>query len=161
VTAVAVRPAQLSDLDAVVELRLALLREYRDHPFYARLRSDVDLRAHELYRTQLTSPYETIFLAHRAHRPVGVLRCVDTATSPVLLPERYCYVSSVYVVPDERRKGVLRALMHAAERWCDEREIGEMRLNNSAASAEARAIWDALGFQVVEETRRRDVHQCR
>jgi GNAT superfamily N-acetyltransferase len=161
VNRLAVRAATLGDLDTIVELRLALLREYRDHPFYARLRPDVELRAHELYRTQLTSPYETIFLAERAGRAVGVLRCVDTATSPVLLPERYCYVSSVYVVPDERRKGVLRALMTAAEHWCDEREIDEMRLNNSATSPEARLIWDALGFEVVEETRRRGVHQCR
>lgn len=153
-----VRPATLRDLDAIVELRLALLHEYRTHPFYARLRADVTARAYELYRSQVVSPYETIFLAERAGRVVGILRCVDTATSPVLLPERYCYVSSVFVVPAERRKGVLRALLAAAEEWCDERDIPEMRLHNSATSRSARETWGALGFEVVEEVRRRDVH---
>ncbi len=152
-----VRPATLNDLDAIVELRLALLREYDTHPFYARLRPDVRERAYELYRTQIASPYETIFVAERARRVVGVLRCVDTATSPVLLPERYCYVSSVFVVPGERRKGVLRALVAAAERWCEEHDITEMRLHNSAASREARHAWTSLGFDVVEEVRRREV----
>jgi len=153
-----VRPATLDDLDAIVELRLALLREYADHPFYAHLRPDVRLRAYELYRTQLTSPYEIIFIAERARVVVGVLRCVETATSPVLLPERYCYVSSAYVAAGERKKGVLRALIGAAETWCGERGLGEMRLHNSSRSSEARAAWAALGFEVVEEVRRREVH---
>lgn len=153
-----VRPATLGDLDAIVELRLALLREYADHPFYAHLRPDVRLRAYELYRTQLSSPYETIFIAERTRGVVGVLRCVETATSPVLLPERYCYVSSAFVAPGERKKGVLRALIRAAETWCDERGLGEMRLHNSSRSGEARAAWAALGFEVVEEVRRREVH---
>lgn len=153
-----VRAATLGDLDAIVELRLALLREYADHPFYAHLRPDVRLRAYELYRAQVSSPYETIFIAERSRRVVGVLRCVDTATSPVLLPERYCYISSAYVADGERKKGVLRALMGAAETWCDERGLGEMRLHNSSGSRDARAAWSALGFEVVEEVRRREVH---
>jgi GNAT superfamily N-acetyltransferase len=153
-----VRPATLADLDAIVELRLALLREYADHPFYAHLRPDVRLRAYELYRAQVSSPHETIFIAERSQRVVGVLRCVETATSPVLLPERYCYISSVYVALDERRKGVLRALMAAAEHWCEERGLTEMRLHNSSESGEARAAWGALGFDVVEEVRRRELH---
>jgi GNAT superfamily N-acetyltransferase len=154
-----VRPATLGDLDAIVELRLALLQEYANHPFYAKLRPDVRLRAYELYRAQVTSSYETIFIALRLKHVVGVLRCVETTTSPVLLPERYCYVSSVYVASDERRKGVLHALMAAAEHWCDERGLTEMRLHNSSRSREARAAWSSLGFEVVEEVRRRDVHR--
>lgn len=153
-----VRAATLGDLSAIVELRLALLREYRDHPFYAQLRPDVNERAHELYRSQITSPYETIFLARRDREVVGILRCVETHGSPVLLPERYCYISSVYVIPRERKRGVLRAMMTAAERWCDERGLSEMRLHNSATSPDARTAWGALGFEVVEEVRRRITH---
>jgi GNAT superfamily N-acetyltransferase len=156
-----VRPAKLADLDAIVELRLALLREYQDHPFYARLRPEVVQRAYELYRAQLVSAHETIFLAERGGRVVGILRCVETATSPVLLPERYCYISSVYVIPAERKRGVLRTLMAAAEQWCDERGIDEMRLHNSSGSPSARQSWSALGFEVVEEVRSRAVHPRR
>lgn len=153
----AVRQARLDDLSAIVELRLALLREYKDHPFYSRLRPNTRARALELYQNQLTSPLEAMFLAERGDVVIGVLRCVDTATSPVLLPERYCYVSSVYVLPQERKKGVLRALLEAADRWCEERGLGEMRLHNSIFSGEARHAWKALGFDVVEEVRRRTV----
>jgi GNAT superfamily N-acetyltransferase len=152
-----VREARVDDLEIIVELRLALVREYHDHPVYAGLRTDAPDRARSLFYTQLTSPYETMFLAERAGRVVGILRRVDTPASPLLMPERYCYVSSVYVRPAERRSGVLRALLAAAERWCDDRGLTEMRLHNSSTSTTAARAWSALGFEVVEHVRRRVV----
>ena len=151
----AVRPARLDDLDVIVELRLALLREYNDHPLYARLRPDAPARAHELYRAQLVAPNEQMFVAERERTVVGVLRCVNAESSPLLLPERYCYVSSVYVRPSERKRGVLHALMRAAEAWCAERGLEEMRLHNASSSATAQGAWSALGFEIVEHVRRR------
>src|SRR5262249_22986994 len=109
----------------------------------------------DLYYTQLLANDETIFLAERSGRVVGLLRCVDAPGSPLLLPDRYCYISSVYVLPPERRSGVLRALFAAAERWCAGRGLSEMRLHNSATATTAAAVWSAFGFEVVEEVRRR------
>ena len=150
-----VRPAELDDLASVVELRLALLREYSDHPLYGRLRPDARARAYELYRGQLTAPNEQIFVAEIGGEVIGVLRCVDMLSSPLLYPERYCYVSSVYVRPASRRKGILRALLTAAENWCEERGIDEMRLHNATSSTVAERTWTSLGFEVVEHVRRR------
>jgi GNAT superfamily N-acetyltransferase len=150
----AVRRARLDDLQAIVELRLALLREYRDHPLYEHLRPDAPARAYDLFRSQLTSPAEAMFVAERNRTAIGVLRCVESGGSPLLLPDRYCYVSSVFVRPEQRRRGVLRALVAAAEAWCDERGLTEMRLHSSTSSAAVDA-WDSLGFEVVEHVRRR------
>ena len=60
---VRVRTATLRDLDAVVELRVALLREHPSHPIYGRLRPDVVERARGLFGAQLRSSMEVIFLA--------------------------------------------------------------------------------------------------
>jgi GNAT superfamily N-acetyltransferase len=156
---ISVREAKLGDLDAIVELRLSLLREYTDHPLYGRLHPDARRRAHELYRAQLASAHETMFVAEAGAEIVGVLRCVDTPSSPLLLPEHYCYVSSAYVKPHTRRKGVLSALVGAAERWCDARGITEMRLHNANGVRMAEDTWSALGFEVVEQVRRRATHR--
>ncbi len=156
-----VRRATIEDLDTVVELRLALLREYGDHPLYGNLRPDARERAYELYRTQLKAPHEIIFVAELRHRIVGLLRCVDMPSSPLLFPERYCYVSSVYVRPAERRKGVLRALLAAADQWCEQEAIEEMRLHNSSTALVAEQAWSALGFELVEQVRRRTLHASR
>jgi GNAT superfamily N-acetyltransferase len=159
-----VRRATPRDLEAVIQLRLALLREYPDHPIYGRLQANVSARARELFGTQLRSSAESIFLAdiHRAEKSasdtitsVGILRCTESIGSPLLEPSRYAYVSSVYVRPDARRQGVLRALIRAADEWSRARGLDEMRLHNVADSESAGGAWAALGFHVVEHVRLR------
>jgi GNAT superfamily N-acetyltransferase len=156
---VTVREAVSRDLEAVIALRIALLREHPDHPIYGRLRADVSDRARELFANQLRSTMEAIFLAERAGAVVGVLRCVESIGSPLLEPARYAYVSSVYVRPEARRCGVLRALLRAAERWARARGLDQMRLHNVAGSAAAEGAWSALGFAVVEQVRVHNLNQ--
>jgi GNAT superfamily N-acetyltransferase len=152
-----VREATPRDLEAVVALRLALLREHPDHPIYGRLRPDLDERARGLFAMQLRSNMESIFLGELAGEVVGVLRCVESVGSPLLDPARYAYVSSTYVRPDSRRRGVLRALLRAADRWSRGRGLDQMRLHNVAGSPAAERAWSALGFAVVEQVRVRNL----
>lgn len=151
--ALRVRRAAAHDLGTVVSLRLALLREYPDHPVYGRLRPDVEVRARALFAAQLEADNEAVFIAEMDGVPVGLLRCVEIVSSPLLLPERYCYVSSAYVTPGFRRRGVLHALIERARGWCGERGLGEMRLHNVGSRESAAGAWDALGFEVVEQVR--------
>ena len=156
-TALRVRPARVRELDAVVALRLALLREHPDHPIYGRLRTAIDRRARDLFSAQLRTRSETILLAELAGDVVGILRCVESMGSPLLDPARYAYVSSVYVRPEVRRRGVLRALVGEAERWSRARGLEQMRLHNVAGSVDAERAWEALGFAVVEQVRLRSL----
>lgn len=152
-----IRRATIEDLDTVVSLRLALLREYPEHPVYGRLRPDAERRAHAIFGAQLDSENEVVFLAEQRGKAVGLLRCVETVSSPLLDPDRYCYISSVYVQPDVRRTGVLRALFRTAQDWCRTRGLTEMRLHNVGTRTGSAAAWDALGFEVVEQVRIRRV----
>ena len=150
---VIVRRATPADLEAVVRLRLALLREYPDHPIYGRLHPDAESLARPIFAAQLSSGNEVMFLAERNGVAVGILRAVEAAAPPFLVPERYCYVSSVFVVPGARRQGVLRALMDRAIEWCGERGLDEMRLHSVGTQPTASAAWDAMEFAVVEQVR--------
>jgi ribosomal protein S18 acetylase RimI-like enzyme len=156
-----VRPATPRDLDAVVALRLALLREHPDHPIYGRLRTEIDRRARDLFAAQLRARTETILLAELGDDVVGILRCVESLGSPLLDPARYAYVSSAYVRPEARRRGVLRALVSEAERWSRARGLEQMRLHNVAGSVEAERAWEALGFTIVEQVRLRSLERKR
>lgn len=148
-----VRRAKVNDIDAVLDLRLALLHEYAEHPVYGRLRRDVEARARPVFEQQILAADQAIFLAERCGTPIGIVRCADVRGSPLLLPDRYCYVTSVYVIPEHRRQGVLSALMEQAEEWARGRGLTEMRLHNSTLNALARGTWDQLGFAVNEEVR--------
>jgi ribosomal protein S18 acetylase RimI-like enzyme len=155
--AISVRTATLADLETVLTLRLALLREARGHPVYGRLRRDAASRARRLFRNQLESTNEVTLLAEDSGTVVGILRCVESHNSPLLDPPRYGYVSSVYVEPAARRRGILRALLTRASVWCSGLGLDEMRLH-SVAGAESNAAWDALGFPIVEHLRLTTVH---
>src|SRR5919112_6033515 len=152
-----VRAATPRDLNAVVALRLALLREHPDHPIYGRLRTEIDRRARDLFAAQLRSSTETILLADLEDETVGIIRCVESSGSPLLDPARYAYVSSAYVRPEARRRGVLRALVAEAERWSRARGLDQMRLHNVAGSTDAERAWEALGFAIVEQVRFRQL----
>jgi ribosomal protein S18 acetylase RimI-like enzyme len=152
-----VRRATPRDLESVVALRLALLREHASNPIYRHLAPDVTARARKLFGRQLDSPGEVTFLAERGGAIVGILRCVESAGSPLLRPEQYAYVSSVYVVPSERRSGVLAALFEQAEVWARSVGLDEFRLHSVADSDAANGAWDAMGFRVVEHLRVRPV----
>ena len=156
---ISVRPAGAGDLAAVVELRLALLREHGSNPLYARLRPDARERAKRLFAAQLASTNERIFLAEEKGKVVGIIRCVETVGSPLLDPSRYGYVSSAYVRPEARRRGALRALVSAARSWCSERGIDELRLHSVADDPGSNAAWDRLGFTVVEHMRRHAIEE--
>lgn len=148
-----VRAATISDLDTVAALRLALLREHQANPLFEQLHPDVEARARELYRAQIEAPDQLILLAERDGAPVGILRCVHALSSPLLLPEAYAYLSSAYVVPGERRMGILRALFDEGIRWCQARGLTELRLYVSLEDKVARSAWSSLGFAAVEELR--------
>jgi ribosomal protein S18 acetylase RimI-like enzyme len=154
---VVVRRAGASDLPAILSLRMALLREHAHNAIYGRLRPDAEARASKLFAAQLQSQNEVIFLADMGGETVGILRCIHSTGSPLLEPSQYAYVSSVYVVPKARERGVLRALLSSADAWCADRGLDEMRLHNAADNPLANAAWEALGFDVVEHLRVRSL----
>jgi ribosomal protein S18 acetylase RimI-like enzyme len=148
-----VRPATLADLPTVIELRLALLGEHGDNVLYRRLRPDAALRARRVFAAQLESDGEVTYLAEYGRRAVGILRCVDSLGSPLLYPSRYGYVTSVYVRPEARRRGVLKRLVRCAVEWAAARGLTELRLHNSVSNAVANAAWEALGFRPADYLR--------
>lgn len=150
---VRVRRARTADLEQVVRLRLALLREHGHHPIYGRLREDAERRARDVFASQLVAPGEVIFLAERGDAVVGILRCVESMASPLLEPPRYGYVSSVYVEPAARRTGVMTALVQAAEQWCTDRGLTEIRLHSVHGDAVSGTAWERSGFAPVEVVR--------
>ena len=147
----------MADAERIAELRLALLAEHKTNAIYSRLRADAPTRALELTRQQLAADRQVMFVAADNDRVVGVLRCIDMRGHRLLRPSRYAMISTVYVEPAARRKGVLRSLMDAAIAWSAQRGLKEMRLQNAVDNRLAAAAWKALGFRVVEQIRLRSL----
>lgn len=147
---VVVRHATPADLEAVVAMRLALLREEARNPFFANPHPDAARRAHRLTKEELTAPDQVFLVAVRGESLVGMLRCRAVRRSPLVADARQAIVTTVYVIPSQRRGGVLRALVQAADQWCRQHRLSGMRLQCALTNDVGRTSWEALGFQPAE-----------
>lgn len=143
---VLVTRATLRDLDAVTALRMALLREESGEPVFAQPHLDASRRALQLTRKQLTSPGQVVLLARRNDEAVGILRCREVRRTGLVRGARQAMVTTAYVSPAERRSGVLRELLAAADKWCRQRRLAGMRLHCGLANNIGRKAWESLGF---------------
>lgn len=147
---VTVRVATAADIDTLVRLRVALIREHEGSAMYGRPRQDLEARAHALFAEQLVASDQSCFAAERDGAIIGCIRVRESRSSPLLLPARYGYLSSAYVLPGERREGVLHILVEHALAWCRARGLVEVRLHVDATNDGAAAAWSALGFTIAE-----------
>ncbi|MGQ0538127.1 MAG: GNAT family N-acetyltransferase, partial [Gemmatimonadaceae bacterium] len=125
---IVVRRARAADLDAIVAMRLALLEMSRANPAYRRLRKQLEGPARDLFARQLAAANSVTLLACAPERPVAMLRCTVPDPAPLLDPPRHAHVSSVFVEPAFRRRGILRTLLRRADAWCARLGVDEMRL---------------------------------
>jgi ribosomal protein S18 acetylase RimI-like enzyme len=145
-----VRAATPRDLAAIVALRLALLREESGNPFFALPHPDAERRALRLTRAELEGEDQVMLLALHEQEVVGMLRCRIVRRTPLVAESRQAAVTTVYVAPAHRRRGVLRTLLDAADRWCRRRRLTGMRLQCALNNAVGRKAWESLGFQSAE-----------
>jgi GNAT superfamily N-acetyltransferase len=144
---VLVRRATIRDLTEVAALRVALLREEAGNPLFARPHPDAERRALRLTRSQLATPGQVLLVATRQDSIVGVLRCRAVRRTPLVKGSRQAVITTAYVVPAERRTGVLRSLLQAADRWCRRRGLSGMRLQCGLDNEVGRRTWESLGFR--------------
>lgn len=160
--AIVVRPATPDDVIAVTELRTALRSETGPPRAPANPQEGIEARAHALTEAQLAAAHrhprrQVLLVAEHESRVVGLLRCVAARSSSFALPGRYALVTTVFVRPSHRRRGVLRSLLRAADAWARAIRLREMRLHCAVRNQVGHAAWAALGFTPVEILHRRVV----
>jgi GNAT superfamily N-acetyltransferase len=149
-TAITVRRAGLADLEQVAAMRLALLQEEAGNLLFAHPHPAARARALRLTRRQLATPGQVFFVAARGDRLVGMLRCRAVRRTPLVVDSRQAVVTTAYVTPQERRRGVLRALLRAADQWCRANDLAGMRVHCAIGNAGGRSAWESLGFVAAE-----------
>lgn len=147
---VRVRLAGPGDVEAIARLRVALHRAEAGNPLFTAAHPRALERSRALTRAQLQRPGEAFFLAVSGDAPVGVLRCREARGTPLARASRFAAVTTAYVVPAHRRRGVLRILLAAADAWCRERDLPSMRLRCGLGNAGGLRAWSALGFAGAE-----------
>ncbi len=136
--AVAVRRAEVDDLDALVPLFSA----YR--AFYHQPRDDDAARA--FLAARLGARESVVFLALLDGRVVGFTQLYPGFSSVGL--GRVWILNDLFVAPEGRRRGVGAALLERARRHAVETGARALTLETTTDNAPARALYEANGWKI-------------
>ena len=133
-----VRPATVDDVELLHRFSVALAT-YEDQP------DAVTSTPQTLARDGFgKDPQFAAVIAERAGKPVGF--ALYTFNYSVWTGARGIFIEDIWVVPEERRGGVARALMQALARECLAKGFRRIDLNVLDWNA-ARGFYERLGFK--------------
>jgi len=143
-----IRPYRGGEIPALLEMRRSMTLELDGE--------DLDL-VYPGWRTRFATfigeladaGRTTFFVAERDGRPVamGGVYVLRNHRSEIY-GQPSAYITSVYVPPELRRKGIARRITQAAIEWARERGCVVVRLR---ASATGRKVYETLGFSPTDE----------
>ncbi|HLV43618.1 MAG TPA: GNAT family N-acetyltransferase [Aggregatilineales bacterium] len=114
-------------------------------------------RSRAYVRGILDDPDAALFVAVADGEIVGLVdvRQHTTADIPILVPRRFAVIDAIVVRRAFWGQGMGRALMHRAESWARERELGEVLLNVWEFNRRAIEFYEGLGYETISRRMRR------
>ena len=135
-----IRRAGASDLDAATRLFEGYQAFYgREHPAGA---------ARAFLAERFDKRDSVVLLAWRADAAVGFVQLYPSFASLSLAPS--WILNDLFVEPSSRGRGVARALMEAVRQLARESGAAEVLLQTARDNAEARALYQSLGYRLDE-----------
>jgi ribosomal protein S18 acetylase RimI-like enzyme len=142
-----VRLAGYADLEVVLEMWGTMMAEHEMNDPRIRL-SDAALPSYRSYiGYHLNNSGSRVLVADARDMVVGFCLVTITHNLKMFLPERYGYLSDLYVRPEARRQGVGRALVDCATAWLAVNAVGSVQLQYYWFNRAGAAFWQAIGFE--------------
>lgn len=146
-SALQVRRAELSDLDVLVALRVALLRELRGpHPWGDQ--PDLPHASRRYFERALPTGQYASFMAEAGGIAIAAAGIFFFERPPMgaNLISAEARIVDVYTAPDWRGRGASRLVVQAVIDYARTRGVRRVRLG---ASAQGRPLYERLGFKEV------------
>lgn len=149
-TSTTIRHAVPADVRTLTDFRMAMFRDmgWTDEDRLARLAP-----AYAQYVREASSRGDFVaWIAERDGRPVGGAAVLWERVPPTVrnLSGRQAYILAVYVVPQERRRGIAHSLLEQAVAYARENGAEVISLHCSPAG---RKLYEAYGFAESPEMR--------
>ena len=145
------RQAQLSDIDALIELRKILIEQ--GEGYYTVQSGSSQLRWQQAYRqwlaTHISGHTEVCILV--ADNDVGDTKIAGCAIGiidkrvpyPACLNGKVGWIQTVVVAPNYRQQGLAKKLMEQLSAWFKRQDVGVLTLQTTPIAA---ALYKSLGF---------------
>lgn len=144
---IAIRPAQLTDLDALTTLNRQIGSQHAAEAPQVFNPPSADDRRY--LQKQLADPERHLLVAEQDGDVVGYICATINSndTVPFLSFEAICRISTVVVATQHQQQGVGSALMTAMEDWARANGAVQIRLEVMAFNSEAQHFYQHLHYQ--------------
>jgi len=142
---VVIRPATLRDLDAIVALWMAMMREHEGFDRRVRLADHAE-EAYRQYARHHIAAGAAVFVAAHQGDVVGFCLAYTARNLPMFVPPQYGYLSDLTVSPSWRGRGIGRSLVETTKRWFAAHGIPHVQLQVYDRNAPGRSFWHKEGF---------------
>lgn len=138
-----VRPAEIGEIDVLYGFEQGIVKTER--PFDPTLKPG-EIHYYDL-RELVLSPESEVLVAVADDRIVGSGFADIRRADDYLRHERYAHLGFMYVVPEYRGRGVIRAILEELKRWSLARGVNELRLEVYDANGAAVRAYEKAGFK--------------
>ena len=138
-----VRPAEIGEIDVLYGFEQGIVKTER--PFDPTLKPG-EIHYYDL-RELVLSPDSEVLVAVADDRIVGSGFADIRRADDYLRHERYAHLGFMYVVPEYRGRGVIRAILEELKRWSLARGVNELRLEVYDANGAAVRAYEKAGFK--------------
>ena len=138
-----VRPAEIGEIDVLYGFEQGIVKTER--PFDPTLKPG-EIHYYDL-RELMLSPESEVLVAVADDRIVGSGFADIRRADDYLRHERYAHLGFMYVVPEYRGRGVIRAILEELKRWSLARGVNELRLEVYDANGAAVRAYEKAGFK--------------
>lgn len=144
---VAIRRAQKAEAKPVGVLWLQLLEEHAAmEPRFAVADDALERWTNDFTHWVFEEQYR-IFVAEREGVILGFVTASLWKPAPIYTQVDEVYLNELYVVQEERARGLGRQLVEAVRQWAETLEVERLRIGVLAANAEGQAFWERLDAQ--------------
>ncbi len=141
--ALTIRPATINDIDTLLQFEQGVINAER--PFDPTLKRE-DTRYYDLHQ-MITEPHIQLLVAELQGQLIGSGYARIETSKPYNQHRQHAYLGFMYVRPEQRGKGVNKAIMQALEEWAAAQGITELRLEVYAENDAAIKAYEKVGFE--------------
>ncbi len=138
-----VRPAQLADIPMLREFEQGVIAAERE---FATNLIDGPVKYYDL-KALIESDDAQLVVVERDAKLIASGYARMEMDKPYFTPQRYAYLGFMYVVPEQRGKGIIKHVFEALFAWSAEQGIEAHKLEVYSSNAAAIRAYEKLGFK--------------
>lgn len=140
-----IKHATKKDFKTLLELQLLFIKSVNNKSDFEKYKK----KWAKVIRDYLNKPKKFFCLIAYEHNiPTGHIDlCIN---KDGISKESSAYVNDIFVKKEFRQRGIAKALMHEAIKFCKNKTIKKIRLGSSINNKPALATWKKLGFRAID-----------